>query len=164
MHAGVPHIRTTESYITTSTIADTSTAPETVLHDLISVLTHIETAAIWLLLQLPVPDHMLPGYNKYVTNIATLDELVYGIIRRRRERGTSRHAGNCLLRTEGSSRWSHPLAAGVVQSALVTIFPGCILLGDVTEPECVLDKRRIRRTRAPCCRLCKCSEEGQLLQ
>ncbi|EFJ44607.1 hypothetical protein VOLCADRAFT_118738, partial [Volvox carteri f. nagariensis] len=67
--------------------AASTTATETVPYDLISVLTDIENAALWLLLQLPIPDHLLPGYDKYMANIATLDELVYGIIRRRRERG-----------------------------------------------------------------------------
>ncbi|PNH10839.1 Leukotriene-B(4) omega-hydroxylase 1, partial [Tetrabaena socialis] len=56
---------------------------------LVELLVQIEAAAGWLLLQLPLPDRLLPGYGSYVAGTARLDGIVYDMIRRRRREGVA---------------------------------------------------------------------------
>eukprot|EP00198_Chlamydomonas_reinhardtii_P004880 XP_001694216.1 cytochrome P450 [Chlamydomonas reinhardtii] len=40
----------------------------------------IEAASLWLLMALPVPNELLPGYGTYEANVRRLDELVYDML------------------------------------------------------------------------------------
>ncbi len=53
------------------------------------MLAEVEATALWLLLGLPLPLELLPGYDKYVGNLEQLDKMVYKVIDDRRRAGAA---------------------------------------------------------------------------